>query len=33
MKHVLKPQDGALRVLARVLGQSVGRNSLSVGIS
>lgn len=32
VQHALKPQDGALRVLARVLGQSVGSNSLGVGI-
>ena len=32
VKHALKPQDGALRVIARVLGQSVGRNGLSIGI-
>jgi hypothetical protein len=32
VEHALKPQDGALRVGARVLGQSVGRNGLSIGI-
>ena len=35
VKHALKPQDGALRVSARVLGQSVGCNiiGLIIGIS